>query len=295
MGAIRSRNWPLAPRDRAWDADAAGDRVRRWAGGPAKENIDWDKFRSCHLWYDEDDPENFGSYKLLYVDVIDGEPHVVFRALAAIIAVLNGARGGVDIPAADREKVYAEAAKQYRRFDEEPPELKRGLGLEIERRTVPFVEVRLEVPDGGGQPVIRGYAAVFDSPSEHLGSFREIIRRGAFARSIKEGDVRALWNHDSNYVLGRTKNGTLKLKEDIHGLAVEILPPDTQFARDFVESIRRGDVDQMSFGFRAVRDNWYTSDGETLRELVDVELYDVSPTAFPAYPQTSVTVRTVLA
>ncbi len=125
MGVVKSKNYPLALRDRAWDADAAEDRVRRWAGGPDKENVDWDKYRSCHLWYDSENPENFTSYKLLYCDIIDGEPRVVFRALSAVIAVLNEGRGGVDIPENDREGVYQEAAKQYRRFDEEPPELKR--------------------------------------------------------------------------------------------------------------------------------------------------------------------------
>jgi len=288
MGAIASKNWPLAPKEREWDASAARDRIVRWAGGPDKENVDWSKYRSCFLYVDNEAGEdNFTSYKLPYCDIIDGEPHVVFRALAAIIAALNGGRGGVDIPDSVREKIYREAAKQYKRFDEEPPELKRSYGLALERRAFSF-EVKAAETE---KPKIAGYAAVFNKLSQDLGGFRELIKPGAFAKTIQNADVRALWNHDPNYVLGRTKSGTLKLEEDETGLYIEIDPPDTQWARDLMESIRRGDVDQMSFGFRTVADSWRTENGETIRELLEVELFDVSPVTFPAYPQTSVGVR----
>jgi hypothetical protein len=154
------------------------------------------------------------------------------------------------------------------------------------------VEVRVEQRDGEESPKIRGYAAVFDEWSEDLGGFREVIRRGAFKKTIKEADVRALWNHDANYVLGRTKSGSLTLGEDRTGLAIEVDPPRTQWATDLLESIRRGDVDQMSFGFRTVKDSWDDGDVNAIkRELLEVELFDVSPVTYPAYPQTSVGVR----
>lgn len=160
----------------------------------------------------------------------------------------------------------------------------------VERRTVTF-EVRIERREDK-PPVIHGYAAVFDTPAELFGEFVEVIRHGAFARSIKEDDVRALWNHNSDFVLGRTANGTLSLAEDEHGLAVEITPPDTQFARDRIEDIEKKYVDQMSFGFSPVEENWAATDeGQPMRELLDVTLVDVSPCAFPAYPETSVAVR----
>jgi HK97 family phage prohead protease len=290
MPAIRSKNWPLAPKEMGWDGDAAVERIRRWAGGPDKEELDWERYRSCFLWYDGENAENFTSYKFPYVDIVDGEPHVVFRALVAIIAILNGARGGTSISTDDKEAVYREAARQYRRFDEEPPELQRGwTGMDVEYRAFP---AGIQMGDGAR---IIGYAAVFNTYSEPLGSFREIIRPGAF-RNALEADVRALWNHDPNYVLGRTKNGTLTLAEDEKGLAVEIRPPDTQWARDVMESIRRGDVDQMSFSFRSVRERWLTDrDGQQVRELLEVELFDVSPVTFPAYQETTVQVRALLA
>jgi HK97 family phage prohead protease len=154
----------------------------------------------------------------------------------------------------------------------------------------PLVEVRI---DGDEPQKIKGYAAVFDRWSEDLGGFREIIRKGAFSKTVSKADVRALFNHDPNYVLGRTKSGTLALTEDDKGLAIEISPPDAQWARDLMVSISRGDISQMSFGFRVPKngDKWTEENGKTMRELLEVELFDVSPVTFPAYPQTSVGVR----
>lgn len=161
----------------------------------------------------------------------------------------------------------------------------------MERRAFP---VKIETRKGGDAVTISGHAAVFDSYSEDLGGFREIIRPGAFAKTIGEADIRALWNHDTNYVLGRNRANTLSLTEDGKGLAVEITPPDTGWARDLVTTIQRGDVDQMSFGFRVVQDRWRTEDKQPVRELLEVELFDVSPVTFPAYPETQVQARAIL-
>jgi HK97 family phage prohead protease len=161
--------------------------------------------------------------------------------------------------------------------------------MEIERRNVNLTEFRLSEDK---QPKIIGHAAMFDQLSEPLFDFREKIAAGAFAKSIKKDDIRALFNHDANYPLGRNKAGTLKLKEDDQGLAIEIDPPQTQWARDLQESIRRGDISQMSFGFTVIKDSWEHNKGkESIRTLQEVKLFDVSPVTFPAYPQTSVAVR----
>ncbi|MFZ4773942.1 MAG: HK97 family phage prohead protease [Terrimicrobiaceae bacterium] len=164
---------------------------------------------------------------------------------------------------------------------------------EVEREIRTFTFHELRVVDGtADQPtLIEGYAAVFNALSEDLGGFREMIHPGAFAKTIKEADVRALINHDPAMVIGRTKNHTLTMKEDIHGLRVAITPPDTSYARDLVASLRRGDIDQMSFGFETVRDEWHITNDEVMRALVEVRLFDVSPVTFPAYPQTTVQVR----
>jgi HK97 family phage prohead protease len=160
---------------------------------------------------------------------------------------------------------------------------------QIERRTFVFKELRAS--DEGEDPKITGYAAVFNSLSEDLGGFRERITPGAFAKTIEEHDIRSLFNHDKNHVLGRNKAGTLILEEDEVGLRMEIHPPDTQVARDLLTSIRRGDIDQASFGFKTIRDDWEQVEEMVLRTLIEVKLYDVSPVTFPAYPQTTVSVR----
>lgn len=153
-----------------------------------------------------------------------------------------------------------------------------------------FSSSELRAVDGGKK--IAGYAAIFNSLSENLGGFREKIAPGAFANSLASGDdVRGLIDHNPSLILGRTKSGTLRLAEDSKGLRYEINPPDTQYARDLMESLKRGDVDQSSFGFRTLEDSWTTENGEQVRTLLDVKLFDVSAVTFPAYTATSVGLR----
>lgn len=162
----------------------------------------------------------------------------------------------------------------------------------IERRNFQVNELRA-ITNADGLRKITGYAAVFEKLSDDLGWFREKIQPGAFAETIGADDIRALWNHDSNFPLGRNKSGTLVLSEDDHGLKIEIDPPDTQWARDLMTSIDRGDVDQMSFGFQTLSDKWEMVEGEDIRTLIKVRLFDVSPVTFPAYPDTEVGLRSL--
>lgn len=164
----------------------------------------------------------------------------------------------------------------------------------LERRSFSVTELRAKA--GAGLTIV-GHAAVFNELSDDLGGFREKIRSGAFADTILIDDIRSLWNHDPNYPLGRNKAGTLSLREDDKGLAIENQLPDTQFARDLMHSIERGDVNQMSFGFLVPPkgDDWRFEDRGVVRELLKVQLFDVSPVTFPAYPQTDVSARAVYA
>ena len=163
---------------------------------------------------------------------------------------------------------------------------------DIERRAI-AAEFRVE---GGEKPKIIGYAAKFDTLSEEIWGFREKIAPGAFKDAIGASDVRALFNHDPNIVLGRNKAGTLTLVEDEIGLRYEITPPDTQTAKDILESIKRGDVNQSSFAF-SMRNGgvaqWEDKpDGTSIRTIIKVaELFDVSPVTYPAYPDTESGVR----
>lgn len=164
---------------------------------------------------------------------------------------------------------------------------------DTERRIYACGGMEVRAAEGDTPARLVGYAAVFGELSENLGGFREKIAPGAFAKSLG-GDVRALFNHDSNLILGRTKAKTLTLREDQRGLLVEIIPPDTAVARDLILSIGRGDVDQMSFGFRTKKDDWEEdAKGELIRTLIEVEIFDVSPVVFPAYPTTEIGLRSL--
>ena len=138
-----------------------------------------------------------------------------------------------------------------------------------------------------------GHAAVFNQAADIGGWFEELIEPGAFKASIKKDDVRALFNHDPNFVLGRNKAGTLTMSEDDAGLKVSIEPPDTQFARDLAVSIERGDITQMSFAFQVQEEEWVRGEKKDpdVRKIKKVRLYDVSPVTFPAYEGTDIAIR----
>jgi len=140
--------------------------------------------------------------------------------------------------------------------------------------------------DSEKRPIIEGYAAVFDSLSEDLGGFREKISPGAFSSSLK-GDTYLFWNHNPDKVLGRKLAGTLKLTEDKRGLKIEAKPPE--WASGYIETLQRGDVSGMSFGFIAEADEW--DHKKNIRTLTKIaELPEVSIVPFPAYSATNVEV-----
>lgn len=135
-----------------------------------------------------------------------------------------------------------------------------------------------------------GYAAVFNSPSEDLGGFRETIREGAFDKTLSEKRaIKMFWNHNTDIPLGSTR-ANLTLTTDKRGLLATARLPDTSAGRDMALLVRDGIVDSMSFGFQSVKEAW-NEDG-TKRELVEARLFEVSPvTGWPAYPKTSASVR----
>ena len=170
--------------------------------------------------------------------------------------------------------------------------------MKVERRIVPVSELRVKHGEGESRKsTIEGYAAVAGKWSEDLGGFKERIKPGAFAAALKVSDARALFNHDSNIVLGRQSAGTLRLSEDKNGLFMEVDPPDTQLVRDMVLTpIERGDITQQSFGFTVEDDEWTENreTGEATRTITRFrEIFDVSPVTFPAYPDTDVALRSL--
>lgn len=145
-------------------------------------------------------------------------------------------------------------------------------------------------------PKIRGLAGVvYDgTPETQYELWPGVVERflpGAFDRASQEDDVRALWNHNREIVLGRRSANTLQLKTDRRGLHYVIEPPDTQAARDAMTLIRRGDVSGSSIGFFVRTEEWRLDGGIEVREIQDIELLDVSPVTFPAYTSTTASVR----
>jgi uncharacterized protein len=163
-----------------------------------------------------------------------------------------------------------------------------------EFRTINAAELRAS--DDGNS--LTGYAAVFGSPSEDLGGFTETVDAHAFDRCLAANpDIRALFNHDTGSVLGRTKNGTLQLSVDSRGLKMTVALPDTTLGRDVRELVKRQDISGMSFGFMVNEDVWNFSKVDdkdvVTRVLMDCEVFEVSAVAFPAYPGTSVSARSL--
>ena len=150
-----------------------------------------------------------------------------------------------------------------------------------------FFEIETRIDKKEGRDVVVGHAAVFNSLSEDLGGFREKIMPNAFD-DVLDNDVRAYFNHDPNYLLGRVSAGTLRLSVDEKGLKYELDIPKTTAGRDLKENLKNGNITQSSFAFTLGKDGdtWERSeDGSDLRIINKVDrLYDVSPVSLPAYP-----------
>jgi len=159
----------------------------------------------------------------------------------------------------------------------------------IEVRNFEASELRIENKES--REVV-GYGSVFNSLSENLGGFRERIDERAFD-DVLENDVRALFNHDSNYILGRTTARTLSLSVDEKGLRYSVNIPETSYGDDLMISLDRGDITQNSFGFIVEEDDWsQDEEGNTIRTIKKISrLLDVSLVTYPAYPSATIAQR----
>ena len=163
---------------------------------------------------------------------------------------------------------------------------------ESEIRTIEVEGLEVRAGDDDTPTKVVGVVAPFNKLSGDLGGFREKIEPGAFAKTIKNDDIRSSFNHDLNFVLGRTTAGTLQLEETTKGLRMEAEVPDTQWAKDLMVSIERGDINQGSFRFASLKDEWDETDKDNIvRTLKEVRLFEVGPVTFPAYPQSKLQAR----
>lgn len=161
-----------------------------------------------------------------------------------------------------------------------------------ENRTVRAIPSTFETREDGEEKTIEGYFSVFNSNYEIAPDMSESVAPGAFTNTLS-GDIRALVNHDTTLVLGRTKAGTLELKEDSHGLWGRIkINPNDRSALDLWERVNRGDVDGCSFGFDILdEESEFREDGSIHWTIKEVKLYEVSCCTFPAYEDTNITAR----
>jgi len=256
--------------------DGVVDATIREARAMAEGNVTADKWVRLRAWIsrhlvDMDAPAN-----------IPGNEN--YPGPGAVAMALWG--GGGSKRSAQRALAYADGVVGRIEAENEG----RAKGESLSKLETRVVEVEaFEVREGADGMHLEGYAALFNSRSENLGGFTEIIKPGAFRGSLKSrNDIKMLWNHDSGAVLGSTRAGTLVLTEDDRGLRVSATLPNTSYGRDASELVRRGDVTAFSFGFSMPArggDEW-SSDG-TERVLKVVRLHEVSLVAFPAYPETA--------
>lgn len=165
--------------------------------------------------------------------------------------------------------------------------------MDRNQRQLRAVATEFATRQDGDTPHISGYFAVFNSNYEIAPGMSESIAPGAFSRTL-DGDIRALINHDSTLVLGRTKAGTLTLTENNTGLWGDIaINPNDGDAMNLYERVKRGDVDQCSFGFDIISETTEVrDDGSVHWTLTEVDLHEVSACTFPAYEATNISART---
>jgi HK97 family phage prohead protease len=168
------------------------------------------------------------------------------------------------------------------------------LNKEKETRYITIEQIETRSTDED-KMTIGGYVTKFNTRSVVIWDFVEYVAKGAFRNSLKNNVIKSLWNHDSNMVIGSTKNSSLRLWEDEIGLKFELDLPNTSWGKDAYETVRTGLVDGVSFGFYVKEDEWeYLADeGLYKRTLLDVDLFEISPTPFPAYQDSQVSSRSL--
>jgi HK97 family phage prohead protease len=195
----------------------------------------------------------------------------------------------------DDDQRYAVCETQWESKDN-----KATIDESVERRIMSPEDIEMRIEGEGDETRLIGYAAKFNKLSVDMGFWEpcyEKIAPGAFTDAIKDGDTRALKNHDPNLILGRSTSGTLQLTENKIGLKFNIDIPNTTTGKDTLEEVRRGDITGCSFAFTVASETWENQeDGSILRTINKVDkLFDVGPVTYPAYPDTTVAARSLSA
>ena len=282
-----------------YEEGLAGDGVTpktiREARAMAEGTVSDDKWVRIAAWIARHLPD---------LDAPDADPDSEGYPSAGVVAHLLWG-SGPSKRAAQRTKDYADSvvarirAEETNSMDNKDKWLKvaRAIALKIDgvepeakQPEIRTNSVDFEVRAEGDGMTFTGYASVFNSPSEDLGGFIEYVAPGAFKRSLQSrNEVKLLWNHDSGEPLASLRGGTMQLVEDERGLKVTAQLPNTTRGRDVAELLRTNVINEMSFGFNVIKDNW-SRDGQT-RTLESVRLFEVSVVSFGAYKATEAAVR----
>lgn len=308
-GATSFADLPICPdRNRTYQEAEVLPRVRAWAssdGSGDKEKMDWEKLRKAFFWYDAADAENFGAYKLKFADVIDGKLMAVARGVFLAAAVMQGARGGVDIPDADRAGVRGHIARYYakmrKEFDDDsivaPWEKSAALPARADRKQLTFVPGTVEfksypaefkiIP---GQRIVEGYASMFGNKDD----WGDVALRGMFARTL-QGDldrqaqgmksrIKFCYQHDWEHPIGRP----VVIEEDSTGLFTRSPVSRTPLGDEALTLIADDVISEMSIGYNPVQA--YVEDGEEeTRYLQEVHLFEYSAVTWGGNELTAIT------
>jgi hypothetical protein len=275
----------LEDRDRAWDSDSAIARVRTFTNSKDKPSA---QYKKAFLYYDEEEQEDFGDYKLPIADVVDGKLVAIPRAIFSAAGAMSGSRGGVDIEDADREKVTNVINKYYTRmanmFDDDTVESPLKSQENVMEHKLLDVSAELILKSDEEEGTFTGYASIFGN--KDLGG--DVVEQGAFVRSLrnrKAKKVKMLWQHKTDMPIGVYD----RISEDGDGLKVSgRLALGTQGGRDAYELLKMGAIDGLSIGYKADPAKQYYDDRKRKRHLKEVDLMEISLVTFPMNPKATI-------
>ena len=275
----------LEDRDRAWDSDSAIARVRTFTNSKDKPSA---QYKKAFLYYDEEEQEDFGDYKLPIADVVDGKLVAIPRAIFSAAGAMSGSRGGVDIEDDDREKVTNVINKYYTRmanmFDDDTVESPLKSETNVMEHKLLDVSAELILKSDEEEGTFTGYASIFGN--KDLGG--DVVEQGAFVRSLRNRrakKVKMLWQHKTDMPIGVYD----KISEDGDGLKVSgRLALGTQGGRDAYELLKMGAIDGLSIGYKADPAKQYYDDRKRKRHLKEVDLMEISLVTFPMNPKATI-------
>ena len=274
----------LDDRTRAWDSDSAIGRVRTFTKSTDKPSA---SYKRAFLYYNPEEEDNFGGYKLPIADVVDGKLVAIPRALFSAAGAMQGSRGGVDLPSADRAKITNVINRYYVRmsnmFDEDMESPIKNDEEEMQQKSLE-VSAELSLKADAEDGTFSGYASIFGN--KDLGG--DVVEEGAFVKSLrrrKAKQVKMLWQHKTDKPIGVYD----RISEDGDGLKVSgRLALGTQGGRDAYELLKMGAIDGLSIGYKADPAKQYYDDRRRKRHLKEVDLMEISLVTFPMNPKATI-------